>query len=127
MPEQIPIMRMLHEPAERIRQRCEEVAAGIDNLEVSATVLEVESVIGGGTAPKARLKSYAVALCHRNCDAVALLPALRRCDPPIIGRIEEDQVILDLRTVEPHLDSYLINAVNSSLHSRRTASESKPD
>ena len=127
MPEQIPIMRMLHEPAERIRRRCEEVAAGIDNLEVSAAVIEVESVIGGGTAPKARIKSHAVALRHKNGDAAALLRALRRCDPPIIGRIENDQVILDLRTVEPHFDSHLINAVNNSFHSRRTASRSKPN
>jgi L-seryl-tRNA(Ser) seleniumtransferase len=126
MPEQIPIMRMLHEPAERIRQRCEEVAAGIDNLEVSATVVEVESVIGGGTAPKTRIKSYAVALRH-NCDAAALLRCLRRYDPPVIGRIEGDHVTLDLRTVEPHFDSHLINAVNSSHLSLRTASESEPN
>jgi L-seryl-tRNA(Ser) seleniumtransferase len=127
MPEQIPIVRMLHEPADRIRQRCEEVVAGIESLEVSATVVEVESVIGGGTAPKTRIKSYAVALRHKNGDAAAFLRALRRCDPPIIGRIENDQVILDLRTVEPHFDSHLINAVNSSFHLRRTASQSKPN
>jgi L-seryl-tRNA(Ser) seleniumtransferase len=113
---------MLHEPAERIRQRCEAVAAGIDNLE--AAVVEVESVIGGGTAPKTRIKSYAIALRHKNCDADALLRALRRCGPPIIGRIEEDRVTLDLRTVEPHFDSHLINAVNGSFRSCWTAAES---
>ena len=126
MPEQIPIMQMLHEPAERIRQRCEEVAVGIDSLEVSATVVEVESLIGGGTAPKARIKSYAVALRYKKCDSAALLSTLRRCVPPIIGRIEDDQVILDLRTVEPHNDSLLINALNGSFHSHRTSSEGKP-
>jgi L-seryl-tRNA(Ser) seleniumtransferase len=126
MPEQIPIMHMLHESAERIRQRCEEVTAGIDSLEVSPIVVEVESVIGGGAAPKTRIKSYAVALRQRNSDAAALLRALRRCDPPIIGRIEVDQVILDLRTVEPHFDSHLINAVNSSFRSHRTSSAGKP-
>lgn len=126
MPDQIPIMRMLREPAERIRERCEELAAGIESLELSVAAVAVESVLGGGTAPKARLKSYAVALRHRSCDAAALLRALRRCDPPIIGRIEDDQVILDLRTVEPHWDAHLIKALNGPFHSLRTASDSNP-
>lgn len=126
MPQQVPVVRMLHEPPERIRQRCEQVLAGIESREISAAVIAVESVIGGGTTPKRALKSYAVAARHRNRDAAALLAALRRCDPPIIGRIENDQVILDLRTVEPQSDASLIKLLNGPFQLEHLTSGRKP-
>ncbi len=109
--EQIPILRMLDTPPEQIKQRCERVVEGI-NSRFSAIVVATESVIGGGTAPNAKLPSYAASLRCPGTDAPALLSALRRLDPPIIGRIQDEQVLLDLRTVEPEADSYLIAAIN---------------
>jgi L-seryl-tRNA(Ser) seleniumtransferase len=117
IPEQIPILRMLFDPAERIRERCETIAAAIDRPGDFIDVIPVESVVGGGAAPKARLRSFALALRPQACDAAALLRHLRRSDPPIIARIENDQVVLDLRTVEPHLDSSLVNLLNAALRS----------
>jgi L-seryl-tRNA(Ser) seleniumtransferase len=116
-PEQIPILRMLREPAEHIRERAEEIAAAIESTELSPAVVAVESLIGGGTAPKARLQSHAISLRHTTLDAAALLQALRRCDPPIVGRIENERVVLDLRTVEPEFDPYLIKVLNGSFSS----------
>jgi L-seryl-tRNA(Ser) seleniumtransferase len=124
--DQIPIIRMLHQSAERIRERCQAIAAGINSSGVPAAVVAVESVIGGGTAPKARLQSYAVSLRHESCDAGTLLRALRQCDPPIIGRIEDDRVFLDLRAVEPHFDSSLADTLNGCFHSLRTGSDRTP-
>ncbi len=109
--DQIPILRMLKTTPDQIKERCERVAEEISDGEFSATVVAAESVIGGGTAPTARLQSYAVSLRHGVFDAVALLQALRRMNPPIIGRIQDDQVLLDLRTVEPEFDSHLIKAL----------------
>lgn len=115
IPEQIPIMRMLREPAEQIRERCKAIAAAVAGPGVSVAVVAVESVIGGGTAPKVRLKSYALALRQKTGDALVLLRGLRRCNPPVIARIEDDQVVFDLRTVEPHFDSSLVNLLNDLL------------
>ena len=64
----------------------------------------MESLIGGGTAPTARLQSAAVSLRHALLQPQALLLALRRLEPPVVGRIHEDHVLLDLRTVEPEFD-----------------------
>ena len=50
-----------------------------------------------------------MALRDRSLSPQALLLALRRLDPPIIGRISEDSVLLDLRTVEPEFDARLIS------------------
>jgi L-seryl-tRNA(Ser) seleniumtransferase len=127
IPDQIPIMRMLREPAERIRQRCETIAAAIDNSVGSVAVVVVESVIGGGTAPKTRLKSYGLAFCPKRCDAASLLSNLRRSDPPIVARIEDDRVVLDLRTVEPHFDASLANLLNHSLRSRSRLDANRVD
>jgi L-seryl-tRNA(Ser) seleniumtransferase len=115
--DQIPILRMLQMTPERIKERCERVADGVSDGGLSTKVVAAESVIGGGTAPKARLQSYAISLSHGILDAAALLQALRRTDPPIIGRIQDDQVLLDLRTVEPEFDSHLIEGLNHPLHS----------
>jgi L-seryl-tRNA(Ser) seleniumtransferase len=118
--EQIPIVRMLCEPAERIRQRCEAIAAKIDAPGVSVAVVAVESVIGGGTAPKTRLDSHALALRKEGHDATALLRDLRRSDPPVIARIEDDRVVLDLRTIEPCFDSSLAKLLNDSFSAGRS-------
>jgi L-seryl-tRNA(Ser) seleniumtransferase len=120
--DQIPILQMLQTTPDKIKERCERVAEWISAGELSTTVVAAESVIGGGTAPKARLQSYAVSLSHKMLDAAALLEALRRIDPPIIGRIQDDQVLLDLRTVEPEFDSHLIELLRHPLYSSGGAS-----
>jgi L-seryl-tRNA(Ser) seleniumtransferase len=103
-----PLMRMIRASAEEIERRCREVASGVQTDHLRIGVLPVESVIGGGTAPNARLKSFAVSLRHTRLTAADLLAALRRLNPPIIARITEDCVLLDLRTVHPRSDTALI-------------------
>jgi len=117
-PQLIPIIRMLRMPEEAIRRRCEDIASAVDHAALVLDVTAVKSIIGGGTAPGSSLASYALALKHAQQDSSALLAALRRLDPPIIGRIEEDRVILDLRTVEPEFDELLIRMLNH--HSLQT-------
>jgi L-seryl-tRNA(Ser) seleniumtransferase len=78
---------------------------------MKATVLPVESIVGGGTAPRSRLPSHAIALCHRDLSVEALLARLRGLDMPIVARAENDRVLLDLRTVEPELDPLLITSL----------------
>jgi L-seryl-tRNA(Ser) seleniumtransferase len=107
-PEEIPVIRMLRMPEAAIRQRCEQMTEALLRNGLAVEVVQVESLIGGGAAPKSRLRSHAVALKHARLDASTLLGALRRLDPPVIGRIEDNQVLLDLRTVEPESDELLI-------------------
>ncbi|HWE83845.1 MAG TPA: L-seryl-tRNA(Sec) selenium transferase [Terracidiphilus sp.] len=122
--EEIPVIGMLRMGAEAVRSRCACVANALDNSEFAAEVIEVESVLGGGTAPTARLKSAAIALTHAALDAEELLGALRGFDPPVIGRIADDRVLLDLRTVEPGDDSHLIEALKQVPSSHVTSPES---
>lgn len=121
--EAIPIVRMLELTPEQIRERCERIAGQVDAPGMTAEIAAVESVIGGGTAPKARLQSYAISLRHSDLDAGELLGALRDRDPAIIGRISDDLVLLDLRTVDAEYDSYLAQTLNGLLLMNPSARE----
>jgi L-seryl-tRNA(Ser) seleniumtransferase len=105
----IPIVKMIHAPAVEILRRCEWVAAQVRSAELFAEAIPALSLIGGGTAPAARLQSSAVSLRHTTLPPQALLLALRRLDPPVIGRVSEEAVLLDLRTVEPGADVTLVS------------------
>jgi L-seryl-tRNA(Ser) seleniumtransferase len=103
----LPLVRMLHATPAEILARCETVRAEIQSDWLTVEVVPVRSVIGGGTAPAARLESAALALHHRSQSSDELLSSLRTLATPVIGRISEDRVLLDLRTVEPEFDADL--------------------
>lgn len=100
----VPLMRMLTTPAPIIQQRCHSLIEQIHSSRLAVAVAPVEGVIGGGTAPAIRISSFALSLRHSECGADELLKRLRQSDPPIIGRIADNRVLLDLRTVLPHSD-----------------------
>jgi L-seryl-tRNA(Ser) seleniumtransferase len=104
----IPVQRMLHASTEDLFRRCEWICQQVSSDHLIAEAVPVQSVIGGGTAPTARLQSAAVSLGHLSIPPQALLLALRRSEPPVIGRIHEGQVLLDLRTVEPEFDTTIV-------------------
>jgi L-seryl-tRNA(Ser) seleniumtransferase len=104
---EIPTQRMLALAAADIFSRCESISREIDGPGLAAEAVPVQSLAGGGTAPAATLASAAISLRHTHLQPQQLLSALRRLDPPVIGRIQEDQVLLDLRTVEQECDATL--------------------
>ena len=94
---------------------------------LSVEIVLVQSLIGGGTAPAARLESSALALRQRSVSPQMLLLALRRLDPPIIGRISDDSVLLDLRTVEPEFDAKLMSLLEQIAESHNGFDPRAPD
>jgi L-seryl-tRNA(Ser) seleniumtransferase len=99
---------MLHASPLEILRRCEWVAGQVRSDDLFAEAVPALSLIGGGTAPAARLQSSAVSLRHSTLPPQALLHSLRQVEPPVIGRISDDTVLLDLRTVEPEFDATLV-------------------
>lgn len=112
-PVSVPVERMLSVPPEEIMSRCRQIASSIASPNLLIDVVPVASLIGGGTAPKATLQSCAVSLRHTSLAASELLAALRQLDPPIIGRIADETVLLDLRTVHPRFDAGLASLLDS--------------
>jgi L-seryl-tRNA(Ser) seleniumtransferase len=94
---EIPVLRMLAEPAASVQSRAQELAAMLDwpDVQVQPSVAQA----GAGALPEYGLQSFAVSLRHETLSEDALMAALRRNDPPVIGRIERGRVLLDMRTV----------------------------
>jgi L-seryl-tRNA(Ser) seleniumtransferase len=82
---------------------------------ISAQVIPCESVVGGGTTPGAVLPSFAVALEVRGMNADTLAARLRRLTPPVIARIHEGVVSLDLRTVDERFDAVIPQTIRAGI------------
>ena len=98
-PAEVPVIQMLSLTTEEIRQRAQTI---IDGLSASATrfeLLEDESALGGGAGPTSTFPTTVIAITHSDRSAQDLEHQLRTSSPPIIGRISEGKVLLDLRTV----------------------------
>jgi L-seryl-tRNA(Ser) seleniumtransferase len=109
--EAVPVFRMLRTTEAEIRRRCEQIVSQIQSDVMVVEPTPVDSIVGGGTAPRSKLPSHAIALRHKHLSAEELLTNLRRLDMPIVGRIDNDCVMLDLRTVEPELDPLLTSSL----------------
>jgi len=73
----------------------------------------VRSTIGGGSLPEETQPSFAVAI--GGAPAISVAAALRSADPPVISRIVDERVTLDLRSVLPEDDEVLARAVTGAL------------
>jgi L-seryl-tRNA(Ser) seleniumtransferase len=94
--EEIPIWRMLHATEAQLRARAESLA---DRIGPSAQPVPMTSIVGGGSAPGATLPSWGIAVKSPEVSVSELEERLRRSEPPIVARIEEDRILIDLRTV----------------------------
>jgi L-seryl-tRNA(Ser) seleniumtransferase len=111
----IPVWQMIATPADDLRVRAERLAARIGE---AATVVPLASTVGGGSLPGETIASFGIAIAGRS--AARMLADLRRVGPrPVIGRIEDERVVLDLRTVDPRLDDELAATVEAALGARR--------
>jgi L-seryl-tRNA(Ser) seleniumtransferase len=112
--EAVPTLRLLTEPLPRIRARARRLLAGITpalRADLRARVIATTSQVGGGALPTVQLPTAAVALGASPEQARALDVALRSGDPPAIGRIADDRLLLDCRTVLPAQIAPLARAV----------------
>jgi len=107
----VPVQRMLAITADEIRARAEWVAGALERVGgVTADLVSGVSAVGGGAAPGVELPTWLVSVAVRGLTPDGLEEHLRRGTPPVIARIERDQVLLDLRTVLPEQDQQLTEA-----------------
>jgi L-seryl-tRNA(Ser) seleniumtransferase len=112
---EIPTHKLILSSRDEIKTRAERFVANLRQKMLPAAVhLEVhegESAIGGGAAPTSRLATALISLKHENLSASQIEEALRHFQPPVVARIEDDRVLLDLRTVLPADEPELADAV----------------
>jgi len=111
----VPTLRMIQMTAveidERARQLIEKVPSRKEGLRLE--VVDGESVIGGGSAPGYSIPTRLIAVSHATQGAAALGNKLLASRPPVIARVEADTVLLDLRTVLPHQEAVLADALRA--------------
>ncbi|MCI0354476.1 MAG: L-seryl-tRNA(Sec) selenium transferase [Acidobacteria bacterium] len=112
----VPALRLMRLPASEVRKRAEAVAARLaqSSAKLKVEVVEGESVIGGGSTPGARLPTWVLAVTAEGLSADELATRLRAAEPPVIARVEEGHVLLDLRTVFPQQDAAVAAALIES-------------
>ena len=103
----VPTLRMMQTPKAEITGRAEGVAKNIQSQKLRAELLDSESLLGGGSAPSSTLPTTVLALTCYSLSANELAARLRASNPPVIARVEEGKVLLDLRTFFPEQDKVL--------------------
>src|SRR6059058_1492026 len=108
----IPALRMMRLSKAEIGKRAEAIAGEIQSATLRVELIDGDSVIGGGAAPSAVLPTRLLAISHKDLSANELAGRLRASDPPVIARVEEARVLLDLRTVFPEQDRLLLETIS---------------
>jgi len=111
--ELIPLYAMLAAAVEALARRARRIARRLRGQGVPARGRATRAALGGGTTPEQTLPSWGLTLD----GGQRLLDALRLGSPPVIGRIEDDAVVLDLRAVLPRQDGDLEAAIAAAYRS----------
>lgn len=109
---EIPTLSMIVASVDEIRARCDTIATALRAGNIGATVVNTISSVGAGAFPTRGIPSAGIAL---DGDAVLVENRLRGGTPPVIGRIDDDRVILDLRSVPATHDAQLTSAILRAL------------
>jgi L-seryl-tRNA(Ser) seleniumtransferase len=109
----IPFARMMRLPAAEIRARAEAIQRQLTSAaHLKTTIISGESLVGGGSAPTSSLPTFLLAVTTESLSADELAARLRHNTPPIVTRVEEGRVLLDLRTVlSPAEEAQIVRAL----------------
>ncbi len=121
--ETLPVWRMIAETQAGLARRTKALAARLAAAGIEAGVVETTSTVGGGSLPEETQPSRGVALSA--ASAARAVGALRKADPPVIARIIDDRVVLDLRSVLPEQDEVLVSSVIAALRPVEVENSSK--
>jgi len=120
---EIPLYAMLDTPLEALKRRARSLGRRLRTRGITARGRATRSVLGGGTTPDESVPSFGLAIPGRQ----RLADLLRSTRPPVIARIEGDQVICDLRTVRPDQDRALEACIVEAWHQLQTETADNRD
>jgi len=108
--DELPVLRMIRLSTEEIAARARALAGELNaaGAGIQAEIVKGESLLGGGSTPGQALPTYLLAVSPR---AAELERRLRSHTPPVIARIDNDRLLLDLRTVDPADDATVLAAL----------------
>lgn len=114
---EVPVLRMLAATREEIESRARpfvrRLRKRLTEGSMTVEIVEGESAVGGGSAPTTHPPTALVAITHATLSAAALDAALRGGSPPVVARILDERVLIDLRTVAEEEEQELADALAS--------------
>jgi L-seryl-tRNA(Ser) seleniumtransferase len=108
---EIPVLRMLSTPLPALEGRAEKLSAGLRETTLDVRVTEGVGMVGGGTFPGVELPTVTLRVKISGMSPQTLSRRLRESSPPVICCVESDDLVLDLRTVDPKEDETLSKAL----------------
>ena len=115
---EIPVVRMIALTRESLRARAQSLSRRLKAAlpeGVRIQLMDGSSVVGGGSCPECRLPTTLIALGADRLSPNTIESRLRSQDPPIIVRLEEDRLLVDLRTVFPPQERALIDGLQKAV------------
>jgi L-seryl-tRNA(Ser) seleniumtransferase len=109
---EIPVLAMLSASPETLRSRADALVASLSEAGVAAEVVELTSVVGGGTFPDVELESCGVRVEPGEDGVDRLAARLRGASVPLVGRVEGGAFWVDLRTVLTWQDSMVVDLLS---------------
>ena len=110
---EVPVWRMIAAPLDGLRRRARRWARACGG-EAGAALAASRSMVGGGSLPGEGLETALCAIGAPPGGADAFSGRLRAADPPVVGRIDHDRVLLDPRTVDPADDRHVEAALQAA-------------
>ena len=119
---ELPLWRMVSATVEELERRAgglaSELAEGI-GTGFKVELVTLASVAGGGSLPGAELDSWGISISHGERSPAELQRSLRYVKPPVIARVDDERLLLDLRTVPPDQDHVLLDLLTEALRAGR--------
>lgn len=115
--EEVPALHMLAMTKSELANRTEKFLAklsqSVSDVQLTVSIIDGESAVGGGSGPNTHPPTSLVALEHRTLSADEIERRLRTANPPVIARVSDGKVLLDLRTVESREEVEVLRAIAS--------------
>ena len=109
----LPVQRMLSTAPEEVRDRAQRLLDLLEPQDLQVEIKSGVSLIGGGSAPEVEIPTFLLAVTSKQHSVNQIERHLRGFATPILARIENDQLILDLRTVFPEQEEIIVSAFAS--------------
>jgi len=127
----IPALALLQVPKDELRARAAAMFGRLRGLPLQITIGRGKAKVGGGTLPRSLLSSITIDILPDNCSVQEFASMLRRSVPPIVGYVANERLKLDLRTIFPHQDDLVVDAIRAActaqdVDSRARASGASP-
>ncbi len=111
---EIPAIAFLRISKDELRARAAAILARLRGLPLQITVGRGTIKVGGGTLPRSMMSSITIDIFPENCSVQDFASTLRRSIPPVVGYLANDRFKLDLRTIFPHQDDAVVDAIRAA-------------